>query len=273
MGKQRAQVMETVQFFKEHLTQMPSIGLITGTGLSNTLDTFDVSHQFNYSQIPHFPLSTVQSHKGQVSFGNISNHSLMMMQGRFHMYEGYSPSQVTFPVRVMQQMGVKTLILSNAAGGINLDYSSGDIMIITDHINLTGKNPLKGPNEEAWGVRFPDMTQVYDPKLIKIATNVAKHCNIGIQKGIYTGLLGPSLETPAETRFLKTIGSDAVGFSTIMEAITGVHADMKILGLSLITNINNPDIPVSTTIESVLKTAKASEKAFNQLVCKVIAKI
>lgn len=273
MENQRTKAIETACFLKEHLKQIPSIGFITGTGLSDALETFNISHQFDYAQVPHFSLPTVQSHKGQVSFGDIDGHALMMMQGRFHLYEGYSPSQVTFPIRVMQEMGVKTLILSNAAGGINLNYSSGDIMMITDHINLTGKNPLTGPNKDEWGVRFPDMTRVYDPGLIEIAASAAEKCCIQIKKGVYAGLAGPSLETPAETRFLKTIGADAVGFSTVMEAIAGVHAEMKILGLSLITNINNPDAPQATTLQSVLETARKSQHSFSRLVCEILSRI
>lgn len=273
MKKQRTKAIETARFFTQRIQQMPSIGFITGTGLSSSLDTFDVSHSFDYSQVPHFSLSTVKSHKGQVSFGNMSGHTLMMMHGRFHLYEGYSPSQVTFPIRVMQEMGIKTIILSNAAGGINLKYSNGDIMIITDHINLTGQNPLTGPNDDKWGIRFPDMVQVYDGELIKKAVAAAEQHHISIQQGVYAGLPGPSLETPAETRFLKTIGADAVGFSTVMEAIAGVHADMKILGLSLITNINNPDAPVKTTLENVLETARKAQDSFNRLVCEIISRI
>ncbi|MBU1193630.1 MAG: purine-nucleoside phosphorylase [Proteobacteria bacterium] len=273
MKHHRPDAIETARFFKSRIKQTPSIGFITGTGLSGALETFTISHRFDYAQVPHFPLSTVPSHKGQVSFGDIKGHTLMMMQGRFHLYEGYSPAQVTFPIRVMQEMGVKILILSNAAGGINLNFSDGDIMVITDHINLTGKNPLTGPNEDQWGVRFPDMIQVYDPELAAIAAAAAEKCNIRIRKGVYAGLAGPSLETPAETRFLKTIGADAVGFSTVMEAIAGIHADMNILGLSLITNINNPDKPVATSLQSVLETARRSEPSFNRLVCEIISRI
>lgn len=273
MKTEQQQVSETADFLTPYLTESPAIGILTGTGLSDTLADLDVSSRFDYAQLPNFPVSTVESHKGRLIYGKIAEKPLLMMQGRFHLYEGYSPAQVTFPVRVMQALGIRTLILTNAAGGINLKFSSGDIMLITDHINLTGQNPLTGPNEESWGVRFPDMTQVYDPSLIEIAQTTARNQQIPLQAGVYAGLLGPSLETPAETRFLKTIGSDAVGFSTVMEAIAGVHADMKILGLSLITNINNPDAPVKTTLESVLETARGSVAPFNRLLCDVIARI
>lgn len=267
----KAKAAETAGFFRQHIKKIPSVGFITGTGISGLQNELRTSCTFEYSQVPHFPLPTVPSHKGQAIFGNISGHTLMMLQGRFHLYEGYSPVQITFPVRVMQEMGVKILILTNAAGGINLDFSAGDIMIMTDHINLTGKNPLTGPNIESWGVRFPDMIHVYDPELIQKAETAAKKCRLPVHKGVYAGLSGPSLETPAETRFLKTIGADAVGFSTVMESIVGVHAGMKILGLSLITNINNPDKPAATSLESILETAQISEKDFSRLACEIIA--
>lgn len=273
MENDRQLVIEVVNFLKQHIPQPPSIGFLSGTGLSDTLEDLDVTCQFDYSNLPNFPVSTVEGHKGRLMVGRIANSHVLVMQGRFHIYEGYSPSQVTFPIRVMQELGVKTLILNNAAGGINLNFSSGDIMIIKDHINLTGHNPLTGSNIDAWGIRFPDMTQVYDPFLISRVQKTAENLGISIQTGVYAGILGPSLETPAETRFLKTIGCDAVGFSTVMEAIAGVHAGMKILGLSLITNINDPDAPEKTTLEGVLKTAQEALKPLNRLLCDVISQI
>ncbi|MFA5903223.1 MAG: purine-nucleoside phosphorylase [Desulfobacula sp.] len=273
MKTNRKQVLETAKFLKQRITTPPLIGFLTGTGLSDTLDDLETIATFDYSDLPNFPVSTVESHKGKLIYGTLSGKPLLMMQGRFHLYEGYSPEEVTFPIRVMQELGVKYLILSNAAGGINLNFSAGDIMIIKDHINLTGKNPLIGPNEDAWGIRFPDMIEVYDPAFIEVTRDVARHHQIPIQTGIYAGLNGPSLETPAETRYLRTIGGDAVGFSTVMEAIAGVHAGMKILGISLITNINNPDAPQKTTLESVLKTAEKALGPLTKLVSGVIAAI
>ena len=273
MKTNRKQVIETVKFLKQYITEPPLIGFMTGTGLSDTLDGLDPMAIFDYSELPNFPISTVAGHKGKLIYGTLCGKYLLMMQGRFHLYEGYSPEEVTFPIRVMQELGVKHLILSNAAGGINLNYSAGDIMIIKDHINLTGKNPLTGPNEEDWGIRFPDMSQVYDPAFIELAGKIALRRQIPIRTGIYAGLSGPSLETPAETRYLKIIGSDAVGFSTVMEAIAGVHAGMKILGISLITNINDPDKPAKTTLESVLKTAEKALGPLNRLLTDVIANI
>jgi purine-nucleoside phosphorylase len=215
----------------------------------------------------------VDSHKGCLVQGTLNGREILVFQGRIHLYEGYSPQLVTFPVRLLQALGVPVLILTNAAGGINLDFSAGDIMLIRDHINLTGKNPLAGPHEESWGLRFPDMTRVYDTDLERLAVGVAVQEDIQLNSGVYAGLLGPSLETPAETRFLKNIGADAVGFSTVMEAIAGVHAGMKILGISLITNINDPDAPEQTTLEAVVGTAaKASEK-LNRIITGVVEQI
>ncbi len=274
MGSNRPSAMETARFLQQSVKTPPEIGFLTGTGLSEALeDLIDTDKTFTYEKIPHFPTSTVESHKGLLRFGSASGRQVMMMQGRFHLYEGYSPTQVCFPIRVMQEMGIKTLILSNAAGGINREFNAGDIMVICDHINLTGQNPLSGPNDDAWGLRFPDMTQVYDPMLMDLALKTADSLQIPVRKGVYAGLPGPSLETPAETRFLKTIGSDAVGFSTIMEAIAGVHAGMRILALSLITNINDPDNPAQTTMESVLKTAGGAQEKFSRLVFDIISQI
>ncbi len=273
MKTDRKKVIETVEFLNQRITKPPFIGFLTGTGLSDTLDNLDPVATFDYSELPNFPLSTVESHRGKLIYGTLSGKPLLMMQGRFHLYEGYSPDEVTFPIRVMQELGVKTLILSNAAGGINLNFSAGDIMIIRDHINLTGKNPLIGPNEDEWGIRFPDMSEVYDPALINLARKTALNHQIPVQTGIYAGLQGPSLETPAETRYLKIIGSDAVGFSTVMEAIAGVHAGMKILGISLITNINDPDKPAKTTLASVLKTAEKALNPLKRLLADIIADI
>ena len=270
MKTKRKHVIETAHFLSQYITTPPLIGFLTGTGLSDSLNDLDPIAAFDYSKIPNSRVSTVKSQKGNLIYGPLGGKPLLMMQGRFHLYEGYSPQEVASPIRVMQELGVKTLSLSNAAGGVNLNFSAGDIMIIKDHINLTGKNPLIGPNEDDWGIRFPDMTGVYDPPLAGLAEEIALHHKIPVRTGVYAGLNGPSLETPAETRYLKIIGSDAVGFSTIMEAIAGVHAGMKILGISLITNINDPDAPQKTTLESVLKTAKTALDPLNKLLTDII---
>ncbi len=267
------QVIECAEYVLSRIRTRPEIGFITGTGLSDTLADLEVIHRFEYRDLPHFPRSTVASHKGFLVHGRLNNKEILVFQGRFHLYEGYSPQEVTFPVRLLQELSVPVRIISNAAGGINLNFSPGDLMLIEDQINLTGKNPLTGPEEASWGVRFPDMTQVYDPGLKTSATAVAAAQGLGLQKGVYAGLTGPSLETPAETRYLKVIGADAVGFSTVMEAIAAVQAGMKIIGISLITNINDPDAPEPTTLEAVVETAAAAAKKLDRLITGLIARL
>jgi purine-nucleoside phosphorylase len=266
-------VQETAAFIKKQIGHSPAIGILTGTGLGESLQSIKVSFSCAYIDIPNFPVSTVESHPGRLLIGNLEKHNIMAMQGRFHLYEGYSPAEVTFPIRVMQRLGVKMLILTNAAGGLNPAFSPGDIMVITDHINLTGHNPLTGPNDDRWGSRFPDMSFPYDRKLAADAADAGKEEGIIIQKGIYAGLTGPSLETPAEVRFLKTIGADAVGFSTVQEVIAGVHAGMRILGLSVITNIHNPDNPSPSAIDEIIGTAVKATPKIEAIIGKVISKI
>lgn len=266
----RKRVVNTAEFIRSRITTRPDIGFLTGTGLSETFTDMEEICRFDYQDLPGFPAATVASHKGCLVYGKTDDKFLLVFQGRFHLYEGYSPEEVTFPVRLLQELEVPVLILSNAAGGINLDFAPGDIMCIRDHINLTGQNPLTGPEEPAWGLRFPDMTRVYDPALSGLAKTAADAEGICLRQGVYAGLSGPSLETPAETRFLKTIGGDAVGFSTVMEAIAGVQAGIKLLGLSLITNINDPDAPAETTLEAVLETASNASAKMNRLLSRII---
>lgn len=273
MTNRRKDVLETKTAIESFFKNPVTIGVLTGTGLSDSLDGIEEICSFDYASLPHFPVSTIDGHKGRLMIGRVEEKNIMIMQGRFHLYEGYTPYQVSYPVRVMQELGVSTLIVNNAAGGINPGFQAGDIMIIEDHINLTGQNPLAGPNQDEWGIRFPDMSRAYDPGLIRIARKAARKNQIPVRQGVYSGLLGPSLETPSEIRFLKTIGSDAVGMSTIMEVIAAVHAKMRILGLSLITNINDPDHPVETTLESVLETASRSVPGLNRLMIDIIRQL
>ncbi len=269
-ASRKKRVDQTRDFLKERITTPCEVGFLTGTGLSESTRSIDITAEIDYADILNFPVSTVESHTGRLVSGKLGGRVIIAMQGRFHLYEGYAPFDVTFPVRVMQALGVKYLILSNASGGINLNFAPGDIMIIKDHINLTGQNPLTGPNEESWGIRFPDMTAVYDKALAGSARQGAEKLNIRVRKGVYTGLPGPSLETPAETRFLKTIGGDAVGFSTVLEAIAGVHAGMKILGLSAITNINNPDDPEKAFVDDIIAVARQTSGKIDALVAHVV---
>lgn len=273
MERYKTTVINTADFLKNQLKALPEIAFLTGTGLGSSTDSMEIDFRLSYGDIPDFPVSTVESHRGELIFGRFCNKKMMVMQGRFHLYEGYSPLEVTFPIRVMQALGVKYLVISNASGGLNLDFSTSEVMIIKDHINLTGHNPLKGPNIDDWGIRFPDMTQVYDKQLAKLAFEAASKAKIPIRHGVYAGLSGPSLETPAETRFLKTIGADAVGFSTVMEAIAGVHAGMKVLGLATITNINDPDNPEKATVEDIILTANKAASNINLILKGVLENI
>jgi len=273
MDSYKRQVSETVKYLSTRIDTRPGIGLLTGTGLGEITRSMEITKSFAYQDLPHFPVSTVQSHTGRLLFGRIQKRAVMVMQGRIHLYEGYSAREVTFPIRVMQELGVKTLILTNAAGGLNLTFAAGDIMIIRDHINLTGANPLVGPNEATWGIRFPDMTRAYDATLAALAENAGREKHINLKTGVYVGLKGPSLETPAEVRFLKTIGADAVGLSTVQEVIAAVHAGMKVLGLSTITNINNPDRPAPATLEEIIAVAEAAAPNLDSVICYVVEHI
>ena len=274
MQNYKKQLAETVNFFKSKLKKTPYIGLLTGTGLGESAESMAIDTIIDYKEIPHFPLSTVQSHIGRSLAGDMNGCPVIAMQGRFHLYEGYHPLEVTYPIRVMQQLGVKILILSNASGGLNPGFNAGDIMLIIDHINLTGTNPLIGPNEDSWGIRFPDMSRAYDRNLIAVAESIAKASNVGLQNVIIKpGLTGPSLETPAEVKFLQTIGAEAVGFSTVQEVIAAVHGNMRVLGLSTITNVHNPDNPVPATVEEIIDVAKGATPVLEKIIKGVAEKI
>jgi purine-nucleoside phosphorylase len=266
MDSLKAKAIAAAGHIRSQLLRIPQIAILTGTGLSECADGVLIHAQFEYQDIPHFPVSTVEGHPGQLLTGDIKGREVAVLKGRFHLYEGYSPQEVIFPIRVMQELGIKRFIVSNAAGGLSSRFSSGDIMIIQDHINLTGQNPLVGPHEPDWGNRFPDMARAYDPDLSKLALTIGNQLNLPLQTGVYAGLLGPSLETPAEIRFLKTIGASAVGFSTIMEVIAAVHAGMKVIGLSTITNVHDPENPLPATLEEILDVAKRTSPALQQLI-------
>ena len=273
MRDYRAMVRETAAFITKRLDRMPSVGIITGTGLGESVETLDVSEIFSYGDLPHFPVSTVESHHGRLLCGTLAHRQVAVLQGRFHIYEGYSPLEVTFPVRVLQTLGVRFLIVTNAAGGLNPVFTAGDLMLITDHINLSGANPLSGPNNDDWGVRFPDMSRTYDVHLSGLARQGALASGIDLQQGVYAGLPGPSLETPAEIRFLKTIGADAVGFSTIQEVIAAVHGGMRVLGLSTLTNINDPDNPCPAVLEDIITVARKAAPGLEKLIRHVVENI
>jgi purine-nucleoside phosphorylase len=273
LNRLQEKVRETATWLASKLDHPPEIGVITGTGLGGAVGPLDDALAMNYADIPHFPASTVVGHPGRLIAGRLAGHPLMVMQGRFHLYEGYTPGEVTFPVRVMQALGVQHLILSNAAGGMNAALRQGDLMVIRDHINLTGENPLIGPNHDDWGPRFPDMTAAYDRSLVQLSRRAADGLGIPLKSGVYAGLKGPSLETPAEIRYLKTIGADAVGFSTVMETIAAVHAGIYVLGLSIITNINDPDRPVPASEAAIVAAATRATPMLNRLIEAVVAQI
>ncbi|NNG00520.1 MAG: purine-nucleoside phosphorylase [Desulfobacteraceae bacterium] len=266
-------VEETISYLKNRLGASPQVGLLTGTGLGEVIGGFEEIWAMNYEEIPHLPVSTVQSHAGRLVCGRLSGKTVLALQGRFHLYEGYSPLEVTFPVRLMAGIGIDTLILSNAAGGFNPAFAPGDLMIINDHINLTGENPLLGPNPDDWGPRFPDMSRAYDPGLIEKTILAGRQEGVGLQRGVYAGLKGPSLETPAEIRYLRSIGADAVGFSTVMETIAGVHAGMHVLGISTITNTADPDHPKPADLDEIIETANAAAPSLAALIAGVLGQL
>ena len=273
MRSQLAKVNESVAFLERETELRPPIAVVLGTGLGGLADKITAAAVIPYKNIPNFPVATVASHEGRLIFGSLGDKTVVAMQGRFHLYEGYKPKEITFPIRVMATMGVKTLLISNAAGGLDLSFKAGDLMLIRDHINLTGRNPLRGYNIEEWGPRFPDMTAPYSGRLINLAQKAAEDLGIKIHQGVYVGVPGPSMETAAETRFLRTIGADAVGMSTIPEVIVAVHADLQVLGISVISNVNDPDNYQPAPLDQVIATAKGAEPTLVRLVEEILRRM
>lgn len=273
MENLKEMLKDTVDFIRSEVSMKPDIAIILGTGLGGLAGHIKDKKELRYSDIPHFPVSTVVGHKGALMFGKISGKRVAAMEGRFHFYEGYSLQEVTYPVRVMKALGAKTLIVSNAAGGMNPLYETGDLALIVDHINLMGVNPLIGRNDDTLGPRFPDMCEPYDLKLIKIAEEVARDEKIKLHKGVYVGVTGPNLETRAEYRFLRMIGADIVGMSTVPEVIVGVHSGLRVLGISCITDKCLPDALKPAKIEEILKAAAEAEPHLTKLVTGIIGRI
>ncbi|WP_461832764.1 purine-nucleoside phosphorylase [Desulfothermus sp.] len=251
----------------------PEIGIVLGTGLSEIGDKIDKEVEIFYKDIPNFPVSTVDTHKGKMIFGNISGKSVVIMQGRVHLYEGYSPQDVCFGIRLAGLLGIKTIILTNAAGAINPQFKEGNIMVISDHINFQGKNPLVGPNIDELGERFPDMSCVYDKDLIELSLEAGIDLGFRLEKGVYVAVLGPSLETPAETRAFKRLGGDAVGMSTVMEAIAARHMGLKVLGRSCLTNKNLPDCMKETSFEYIVEQANKTSRRLIKLLIEIVKRI
>jgi len=248
-------IEETAAFLKSRLREVPKLAMITGTGLAAVTKRVDVQWRVPFHEIPNFPVSTVQGHRGTLLAGRWGQKGVIALEGRFHLYEGYSPQEIAFPIRVFASLGVRFLFMSSAAGGLDPRFRSGDLMLVTDHINLTGANPLTGPNLDAFGPRFPDMTAAYDPGLVALARAQALKIGVLLREGVYAGITGPSIETPSETRFLRMIGAHAVGMSTVTEAIAAAHCGMKTACITAITNVNLPDCMKKTAIEDVIATA------------------
>lgn len=251
----------------------PEVGIIFGTGLSSLRSDVSNSTSIPYGQIPHFVTSTVESHKGELVLGSLEGRSIVAMRGRFHAYEGYSFTDITYPVRVMKALGIKTLIVSNACGGMNPQWSVGDLMVIDDHINMMGGNPLVGVNNDALGPRFPDMSAPYDRKLIDIAMSAALELGLRLQRGVYVAVLGPNLETRAEYRMLRAAGADVVGMSTVPEVIVARHAGLRCLGFSIITDSCLPDSLKPASLDEILHAAGVAEPKLNRLVRAVLRKL
>jgi purine-nucleoside phosphorylase len=273
MENLKEKIREAKEFILKKTDYKPQIGIILGTGLGSLAEGIKVEHKIDYQDIPHFPVSTVESHAGRLLFGKIADKKVLAMQGRFHYYEGYTLQQVTFPLRVMKALGIELLIVSNACGGLNPQYRAGDIMIISDHINLLGNNPLIGPNDESIGPRFPDMYNCYDKELIALAENCALKLGIKLQKGVYVSVAGPNLETAAEYRFLRTISADVVGMSTVPEVIVARHQGMKVLGFSIITDMGLPDALKPTNLEEIIATANKAEPNLKMIIVKVVEEL
>ena len=263
-------INETAQFLKERVGKMPKTAIILGTGLGDLVKHIDIELSIPYEEIPNFPVSTVEGHSGRLIFGNLGGKYVMAMQGRFHFYEGYSMKESTFPVRVMKAVGVKTLFVSNAAGGMNPDFKIGDLMIITDHINLFPEHPLRGKNYEELGPRFPGMVDAYSPRLIEKCREIAKANDIRVVEGVYVGTQGPTFETPAEYRYFWRIGGDAVGMSTVPEVIVANHADMEVFGMSVITDIGAEGVVEEASHEEVQKAAAAAQPIMSFLMKEII---
>ena len=262
-------IQETATFLREKMHTSPETAIILGTGLGSLVHEITDKYEISYKDIPNFPVSTVEGHSGKLIFGKLGNKDIMAMQGRFHFYEGYSMKEVTFPVRVMRELGIKTLFVSNAAGGTNADFEIGDLMIIRDHINFFPEHPLRGKNFPT-GPRFPDMHEAYDKQLRDLADEIAKEKDINIKHGVYVGVQGSTFETPAEYRMYRILGGDAVGMSTVPEVIVARHSGIKVFGISIITDLGGFDVPVEVSHEEVQVAANAAQPKMTEIMREMI---
>ncbi len=270
----RKEVEAAVDFLRSRIPELPEVLIQLGTGLGELAKAMKVECTFAYEDIPHFPRSTVASHAGNLVVGSLAGKKTAILQGRFHCYEGYSAREVAFPIRVLALLGVTTAIITNASGGLNPAFRPGSIMVFVDHINHLGDNPLRGPNVEAWGERFPDLSIPYDRKLRQLALKVAVRLGLSeVESGTYICIPGPSLETPAETRFLRMIGADAVGMSSVPEILVALHAGLRVLGLSVVANVNDPDHFQPIRIDDIIRAARKAEPRLQQLIINILAEM
>jgi purine-nucleoside phosphorylase len=270
---QLARIDEATDYIRTHSDQRPLLGIVLGTGLGALVDDIAIDASLDYEHLPHFPTSTVESHSGRLILGSLEGRAVVAMQGRFHYYEGYTMQQITFPIRVMQRLGIETLIVSNACGGMNPSYRRGDLMRIDDHINLLGDNPLCGPNLDEFGPRFPDMSEPYDRQLGALADRVALKAGIDMHVGVYVSVTGPNLETRAEYRFLRAIGADVVGMSTIPEVIAARHGDTRVLGISIVTDECFPDTLEPVDVETIIRVAGEAEPKLTELIRRTVSEL
>jgi len=261
---------ETMEYIRRYYQGSVEIGIVLGTGLGRLAESIEKEVQLAYNFIPHFPISTVESHFGRLIFGTLGGKKVVAMQGRFHYYEGYTMYQITYPIRIMKLLGAHTLLLSNAAGAVNLTYKLGDLMIIRDHINLLPENPLRGINLDQFGPRFPDMSQPYDRTLIAKAKSIAQNLGIPVQEGVYAAVQGPNLETAAEYRYLRIIGADVVGMSTVPECIIANHMGMRVFAMSIVTDIGDPDNLKPVSLEEIIHVANQAEPKLTQIFTELV---
>lgn len=268
------QVEAAVAFLRQHIVEPPQVLIQLGTGLGELAKAMQGATTLAYEEIPHFPRSTVSSHAGNLVIGRLAGKRTAILQGRFHSYEGYTAREVAFPIRALALLGVQTAIITNASGGLNPAFHPGTLMVFDDHINLLGDNPLRGPNIDAWGPRFPDLSTPYAPELRQLALSLAQRLGLAeTTSGTYVCIPGPSLETPAETRYLRMIGADAVGMSSVPEILVALHAGMRVLGLSVVANVNDPDHFKPILLEEIIASAKRAEPRLQQLIIHILAEL
>jgi purine-nucleoside phosphorylase len=267
------EINESVEFIRRHITKAPEVGIILGTGLGGLTREIKIEKELPYSEIPNFPVSTVEGHKGQLIFGTLGGKQIVAMQGRFHFYEGWSMQEIVFPIRVMKALGIKVLFVSNASGGLNPGFEVGDVMFITDHINLMGTNPLIGRNDDKVGPRFPDMSEAYDRAILDKACDLASRAGIPFRTGVYAAVTGPTFETPAEYRYIHTIGADAVGMSTVPEVIAARHMNVPVFAVSVISDLGVPGKIVEVSHKIVIDAASKAEPLMTRVITELLKEL